>query len=352
MSDSETDPTFAVLPARLRRRIDRAFDTVAKQANGARDGAGPSRKKRKLDSQTPAAGADFGPGGFIVEDAPAPGGFIVDDPLAGGFIPDDSMGGGFVPSSTASTADEDEVMAHSSEADHIPFGLIPSALQLLDLQPDDEDVLSVFRNAATGWENRHAARAEPQDDSHLLVSRKDWRAVCAALLDAGDGGDGEDVDEEGDEENVEGYRSEEASGEEYVESGDEFEFGEGDEDSEDEYQEGGFERSKAAGPSRRNVRATKKSVKTKKRRSLSDSSLSSLESDDDSTLQKGPRRITARQKAEARRAFAMFFPDVPDESLDKQKIMIKDITRVATLLKEKLTAEEVRFVSSWRDNAC
>ena len=89
--------------------------------------------------------------------------------------------GGFLPPEPSS-ADDGE-LEDDTRADAIPFSAIPSALQALDLQPDDEDVLAVFRNAATGWENKGGS----EDDAHLLVGRKDWRAVCAALLDVGDG---------------------------------------------------------------------------------------------------------------------------------------------------------------------
>ncbi|KDN48402.1 hypothetical protein RSAG8_02994, partial [Rhizoctonia solani AG-8 WAC10335] len=32
--------------------------------------------------------------------------------------------------------------------------MVSTGLQMLDLPPDDEDVINVFRNAATGWESR------------------------------------------------------------------------------------------------------------------------------------------------------------------------------------------------------
>lgn len=273
----------------------------------------------------------------IIEDTSAPGGFIVDDTAPGGFIVDDSAGGGFIPEST-STTDEDDP-TNSNRIDHIPFAVIPSALQLLDLQPDDDDVLSVFRNAATGWENKHASRANEHGDSHLLVSRKDWRAVCAALMDVTTGDD-EDEDRDGDEDvemrdDDDGDMAGNESGEEYVESGDDSDFGEEDDDSDDEYTEGGFVRAKSQ-------RQTSDSpLKSRKRRGVTSTSLSPVNSSDEDEFEKTPQRITARQKAESRRAFTLFFPDVPDEDLDKQKIMIKDIARVSALLKEKLTAEEV-----------
>jgi len=54
-----------------------------------------------------------------------------------------------------------------------------------------------------------------------------------------------------------------------------------------------------------------------------------------------PKRITRQQKQDCRVAFSLFFPSIPDSSLDQQRISIKDIDRVAKLLKEKIKAEEI-----------
>ncbi|EKM50445.1 uncharacterized protein PHACADRAFT_104370 [Phanerochaete carnosa HHB-10118-sp] len=338
ISDAGDDPSFLALPLRMRGRVDRAFDSFSKLRSA--NGEEPARKKRKLASRGTASGGAT-PGGFLLEGTPEAGGFI-SDAGAGGFLPEDStLGGGFLPESS----DEDENAGENDDGarpDTIPFNLIPSALQLLDLQPDDEDVLSVFRNAATGWENERGA---PEDDAHLFVSRKDWRAVCAALLNVGGEDDAEDVDDEavGDNDPELSRPSEE----EYVESEDGSEEDEEDEDSDDEYQGGGFVRTKAAGTTSKSKTASKRG----KGRGTTESSLSPLEVSDDEDLEIRPKRITPRQKAEARRAFAMFFPNVPDKELDKQKIMIKDIARTESLINLKSTADEASidsFASSAR----
>lgn len=344
MSDSEADPGFTSLPARLQRRIDRAFDSVARHTSSS-DDTGTQAGKRKRYSSPRTASIPTGAGGFIAEDSPAPGGFIADVPPAGGFIPDDSMDGGFIPESPS--APQSEGVEEDSPLHYIPLSAVPSALQLLDLQPDDEDVLSVFRNAATGWENRHSSRAERQDDTRLLVSRKDWRAVCAALMDSGgdNDGDGDEGEIMEDVEMIEGNDGpyEEVSDEEYMESGEGSGSEEAD-DSDDEYTEGGFVRPKSR-PGKSETPNT--FSRGRKRRNVADSSLSPLDSGEEADDFSGsPKRITARQKAESRRAFALFFPDVPDQDLDKQRLMIKDIARVAALLREKLTAEDVRACGS------
>ncbi|KAI0766562.1 hypothetical protein BD413DRAFT_605731 [Trametes elegans] len=314
MAENEDDPAFAALPHTLQRRIDAAFDSVRKNSDG---GAGPPRKRRRLDDSEEPEPGGFVAGGFIPEE-PGAGGFVVDEPPAGGFVVDEPGVGG-------SDAEHEEDGGEDEERHtHIPLSMIPAALQILDLPPDDEDVFSVFRNAASGWGGRRGVQEEPED---ALVSRKDWRAVCTALLDTG-GGEEDDV-EMADEAEAAGEDVEEEarsdSGEEYVEESD-AEDGEG---SDDEYREGG-----GGGGFVRPQRATKASPKAVKRRSgRKAGSVRSSEEDE-------PRGLTARQKRECRTAFALFFPDVTEAELDRQRIGIKEITRVAQLLKEKITAEE------------
>ncbi|KAI0731281.1 hypothetical protein C8Q76DRAFT_774876 [Earliella scabrosa] len=335
-STDNDDPGYTALPSALKQRIDSAFDAAI---NNTRDSlvSHPPRKRRKLDRDAASQ-----PGGFIVEDAP-PGGFISDGSAPGGFLPE---GGGFIGEDgpvagdflADDRPDEDEVRSH------IPMALIPSALQLLDLQPDDEDVLAVFRNAATGWgQSTRTDRGAADDVSDLLVSRKDWRAVCAALLDAG-AAEEEDVDmaeadagvpvsdEDGDD--VEAASD---SAEEYIQSGgsDPSELGT-DDDSDDDYEQGGFVRSSGTGASSTKVNTGNRSTRAQSRRTRGRKD--GWEGSEEETSE--GHRLSARQKRECRATFALFFPDVADEELERQRIRIKDIARVADLLKEKITAEE------------
>ncbi|EIW58750.1 uncharacterized protein TRAVEDRAFT_47893 [Trametes versicolor FP-101664 SS1] len=308
MADDELDPGYAALPQELQARIDDAFDEALQDS--ATD-AEPAHKRRKLDH--PPAPGGFIAGGFIPEEQAA-GGFIVDEPNSGGgFVRDESpAAGGFITDA-------------GERQTHIPFSLIPTALQLLDLQPDDEDVLAVFRNAATGW----GGGGSEGEDEDARVSRKDWRAVCAALLDSGGSDEDGDVDmddrsEEAAEDGLEEAASD--SGEEFVQS--ESGAEESADGSDDDYEEGGggFVRSKGA----------KKGGKVATERQAARKTRSTAVNED------GEARagLSARQKAECRAAFALFFPDVSEGELGKQRIAIKDITRVAKLLKEKVTAEE------------
>jgi hypothetical protein len=222
----EDDPEFLELSARQRRAVDRAFE------RGMRAAKGRPSKRRRLNTSgpttgtaTPADGAGFvdDGGGFMPEDGggfvPEEGGgfvdegggfiddgggfipddageFIPDDDEGGGFMPDDG-GGGFVPDDEAGGFMPDEpsrasagpsarasraASANTDADERLPLRLMPTLLSSLGL-PSDEDVLSVFR-------------AMDEDG----VRRKDFRAVCAALMPPDDAppseGNGEEDEEE------------------------------------------------------------------------------------------------------------------------------------------------------------
>ncbi|KAI0924742.1 hypothetical protein AcV7_007297 [Taiwanofungus camphoratus] len=337
VDDTNEDSGFSALPLTVRQHIDRAFDAALISSVGQYDEfqPGPSRKRRKIDNNSTPDGGFIAaePGGFVPDDK-QPGGFIVDEPAPGGFMVDDGpQAGGFIVED-----EEDDV----SQSDHtqIPLSLIPTALQLLDLQPDDEDVLSVFRTAASGWGQGSRSKFGQDDEQEQHVSRKDWRAVCAALLDAGAQSadvSGDAADEGGADSRTRDDMNEDDSGseDEYMDDdNEESESADDAEDSDDEYREGGFIAPKSKGKSKAAARQPKE---TAARRASKVSSLVASEEEDDDR----PRRLTARQETECRRVFGLFFPDTPDGDLDEQRIMIKDITRVAKLLKEKIKTEEI-----------
>ncbi|KAG6380932.1 hypothetical protein JVT61DRAFT_5325 [Boletus reticuloceps] len=248
----QDDLSFVVLPVRLRHRIDDAFDSVATSGTQSKSGV-------------PV-------GGFIVED---PG-------------PSQYEAGGFIIEELASTQS------------HIPLSEIPRALNLLDLSPDD-DIMGVFKNAVTGWGAQNACNNG--------VSRKDWRAVCAALLE------GEHVDGSVEENPV----VDEDMGTDSGPDSDEYQMDpELSDDSEeplsDEYEEPSV-----------SVRTKNIPQRTPTKRTKAETS----------------RQLTESQKAQCRREFSRFFPQVSDNELDHQRIMIKDIVRAAELLKENLKTEEI-----------
>jgi hypothetical protein len=307
------DEIFSTLPASLRRRIDDAFDIAAKGFNGDGD-AEPALLSTSEASPTPSL-PSMEPAGFIPYETQA------------GFMLEDSKN---LPSNSI-IEDESSFMSPSSNPflirspALIPMTHIPTALQLLGLQSNDEESLSVFRKAASGWTHSIShSRPNSQSERELVVSREDWRAVCAVLLEPGsrDGGEGGGLGEgpsdlalhsdmndesEPDEESDEyQYEDEPFAGE----SSDE------EEDSDEEYT---------------NNRRTKF-------KSLRNSHVHSLSSSSGQTS----RTLTPHQSLECRRAFALFFDvEADSEELEKKKITIKEISSTATLLKEKLRAEEV-----------
>ena len=265
-ADNEDDPSFMALSARLRHRIDRAFDSVVSSGT----------QLRQSSFEVPA-------GGFIIEETESgpsqyeAGGFIVEDPSSKSF----------------------------GAQSHIPLSEIPRALNLLDLFPDD-DIMGVFKNAATGWGAQNA-----YNDG---VGRKDWRAVCAALLE-GEHGDGSDEENAVADEDIEmgadsGPDSDEYQMEELS--------GDTEEASSDEYEE-----SNAATRAKKSQKPVPRGTPTKSR----ETDIS--------------KQLSESQKAQCRQEFSRFFPHISDNELDRQRIMIKDITRVADLLKENLKTEEV-----------
>ncbi|KZO98461.1 hypothetical protein CALVIDRAFT_535103 [Calocera viscosa TUFC12733] len=196
----QTDDLTA-LPPHLREEIDVAFDRAARASSRtapADESESPRRSKRRRLNPEPAQ--EDTEGGFMLyaEEGEEPA-------SAGGFLPDEPPeAGGFLPSSSPAAA--------AKKPSHLPLSSIPLALKLLRLPPDDDDVLSTFREAATGW-------GEGGGGEEQGVSREDWRAVCAVLIgqreelpeEEEDGEDGEEL-EEGEEGGF--ARQEEGEGEE------------------------------------------------------------------------------------------------------------------------------------------
>jgi hypothetical protein len=256
----------------------------------------------------------------------ASGGFLLND--------DGDLPGGFFPPSPPAVALESD-----GQPSHIPLSHIPYALQLLDLPPDDEEVLAVFHNAATGWgedyiSSRLTAHGRKRDSTttgndddmaQKLVSLKDWRAVCTALMD--DGGDvegnaegnavdGEDPDAAGEDPSSELDESSDRSSDEYRVT--------------DARSRKRSRKSAPAGVSgtTRRTRARKTQSETARGRSPLSPSTSA--------------DITPRQKRECLRTFLLFFPSVPEEVAKRKRLGVREVNAAATLLNEKIKTEEVR----------
>ncbi|KAK2459607.1 hypothetical protein APHAL10511_008362 [Amanita phalloides] len=189
----------------------------------------------------------------------------------------------------------------------IPLSLISDALLRLELPPDDDQILSVFRNAASGW----SSATNRIDDHHVpsggQVTRDDWRSVCAVLLEH----HAEDRLDTGSEGSAEEVVDLDGSSSDFYASSD---------------AEGTLADSDYEGDATARVRVPCT------RRSGEGNLVSN-------TAEK--YTLTKKQQEMCFDAFSLFFPSVPLEDVPNKKIMIKDIQRVAGLLGEKLTADEM-----------
>ncbi|KZT61713.1 hypothetical protein CALCODRAFT_349222 [Calocera cornea HHB12733] len=317
---------LAALPQHLRDEIDAAFDRVAAaSASSSRDddGSARQRKRRKLN-RMPPAGEETG-GGFMVdmegaEDGPSAGGFLPDEPIsAGGFLTIDQAGG-FLPSSP--------VPAHP-EATHIPLSLIPRALKLLRLQPDDDVVLATFREAATGWGG--------SEGGEHGVSREDWRAVCAVLVGGRECAAGEAGEEAGgfDPDDLESSLTED---EEDAWQPSPSPVSDLDADADADYAEA------------QRTPSSKRASKGKGRARETEAELSELTYAD----------LSGKKRGEVREAFALFFEEAGGKGVGSgnadergkgkeraapptvtRRIGAADLARVAKMLNEKISSAEI-----------
>ncbi|KAF8634857.1 hypothetical protein AX17_004105 [Amanita inopinata Kibby_2008] len=262
--------SFCNLPPSLQCRIDRAFDLSASSVTPKSDHSLPTARE-SLDGSSRRD--DTG------------GGFIVDEPVK-------------LPAEGASN-DEPKVTP-----DRIPLRVVPEALRRLNLPSNDQQVLSVFRNAASGWSS---ATNNVGCASGGLISREDWRSVCSVLYE---------------------HRAEEPASDYDVQNGD---F---DEEESDEYHDSASHASSE--DSVDEYFGERASLARRHRTRMHHSP-----SDSHSEPSRQGDNLTKRQKDVCMDAFALFFPSTPLNELPNQKIMIKDIQRVANILGEKLKMEEI-----------
>ncbi|KAJ3797363.1 hypothetical protein GGU11DRAFT_725273 [Lentinula aff. detonsa] len=323
------DQAFFALPQYLQRRIDSAYFSAVKHAhvtNSHRDAGTlrsssvePPPKRRKTSVHE--LSADSG-GGFIVEDPS-------DMPI--------STGDGFIRE--VNEVNGNSALQSTSEIlpPWIPFSSIPTALQLLDLPPDDEQVLGIFRNAASGWDNRDRI------DDNLEVTQADWRAVCTILLEprSGAGDDNIEVENQirpGDLEEDDEYVQDLSEVDLDLNSDDGA-------DSDDNYDPGPSSTSKfktksSRRPARTELVGSMSGGQRRTRVSRLRSDGSDFDPFDEEGSSSGTGRLTSRQKATCIEAFGLFFPDAKDD-LGQRRLMLSDIQRVTKLLGEKLKAEEM-----------
>lgn len=195
---------------------------------------------------------------------------------------------------------------------HIPLTSIPSALRTLDLPPDDDQILSIFRNAASGWtSSSNNVLGKPDEE---MVSRDDWRSVCAVLF--------EHYEEEYADDSEIGPMDIDGSDQSMGSEDRLSTSGSSDGGSDEDYVEGSVALS-----SRLRTHPRKAKIN---RTSFSPTSTPS------------PReKLSPRQQRSCLETFALFFPSISKSGISDQKITIKDIQRVSKLLGEKINANEV-----------
>lgn len=274
-----SDSLFLTLPLRLQRLIDEAFDSTTDPDYTVYDKA-----KDKANDTIPQQNPTIGAGGFLVESY----------------------------ESRPNTSNTDEGVLDSQNnkrRSSIPLSSIPSALQLLDLAPDDSEVLSVFKNAASGWSSGSTTSFEGINPQENFVSREDWHSVCAVLLEH------RNSEVSGDESLSRNWQDVDLDSESLV---DLESVADSTESSGDEYMV-------------HHIRPRKK-VQAQHRQSTS-------------RLASPPLHLTStRQKETCFKTFALFFPEVPHHKLADHRIMIKDLQRVSKLLGETIRAEEVSII--------
>ncbi|KAL5477010.1 hypothetical protein ACEPAI_3197 [Sanghuangporus weigelae] len=341
MSDSDVDDAVASLPEQTLRRIDEAFDRAISESR-------PEEKQRPRKRRRIEQDAQPGPS----TEPELAGGFLLDDNDNNGNADLIDAGGGFVLEDNDD--EENENASSTSQPTLIPLALVPRALQLLDLDPSDTQVLSVFKNAASSWsdENQEGRRRprraqqlsnlsdmDEEAEAEQVISRRDWRAVCAALIPSGNPLDSpltsiEDSDNDGDTRAVPEEESD--SGSSAVVSGDLEES----DTSSDEYIPDSKRKGKGKSKSKSRLQNNKSSPSKKARQSKGKTR---RDSTPDTTT------LTSRQQQDTLSAFALFFPskpkgtrsDLSEDELSKKRLTIKDIANAAASIKEKITAEEI-----------
>lgn len=315
LDDSSDSEGISYISPNTLASIDHALNRAVQEAKQEIAG-GVERpvKRRRVSREPPEEPA----GGFVVEEN-------------GENFNEDN--GGFVTDGIAAEEVSDDHFRGNEES-HIPLSLVPRALQILDLNPSDQDTLSVFANAAeqpSPSDSRAWSRNE-EGDLEEVVARKDFRAVCAVLLPETFA-----TTTESGRNNMMQMSVPQSPLSSLGESSDAFEDAE---TSEDEYVPEGLKKRgklvKARSPNK-----SKKVVGEGEPRSArikSSRKIAHQGSD--------PQELTSRQKRDALTAFSLFFPELRGEEPDEHVLMerrlgIRDIADAASLIKEKLKAEEV-----------
>lgn len=283
------DDDWGRLNASQRRNIQRVFEKY-------RSGRNKSKKSIVNDSIDNNDSA----GGFLPEDeqnSSMGGGFIPDgsstEPAGGGggFIPEPDeagQGGGFMVEESNSDDDVPQTELNNS----LPLSRIKAALIALHLDENDDQVLEIFQQAASGW---GSASAEADADA-ALIPWQDFASVAAVLVSQRDA-DKNDADNSSDEEDDDVYKQQP--------------------DEDDEEMEG---------------------VSEVESDGISDVVEDEQVVDDLGTSKK--RKVTQKQHESSLDTFRLFFSN-PDSVTEDSKMSLSDLSRVIKSLNEKISDTQV-----------
>lgn len=293
------DADIAALPKETLHRIDHAFDRAVTEFSSEVSEGPPHKRQRKFQEQSSSK---------------LPDDRLQENDTGGGFLLEDS---------------DSQVIRQSEHKDVeldmdmlIPFSAIPRALQILELPPDDSEILNVLSNAASGW---HAG-SNQVNNSESFVTRRDWRAVCAVLLAP--------IQGEDDQVHLEDQRRTSIDGSALSSLSSESEGAYDDESSEDEYVP-----DKDIGKNKSNT-LYKKSIH-KQKRSITSREIGSPGADRELSIMESQRR-------NALDAFSLFFSAASSDSDNTKTTELKDrvlnsehLMKAAQILKERISPDEV-----------
>lgn len=175
--EDEVDPDFLALSRAQQNIIDAAYE----RATG-------STKRRK----TGYGLATGNGGGFMTEGGG--GGFLPDDGDGqGGFVDDMMMGGGFMTENAEEPiAQPTSHLYEQTDIDGITLSAMPKVMNSLQLTWD-EDVLAAFEGVCT----------QTTSTGETYATRRDFRAVCAALMEPEENGEDQRMSEDNDDDDDE-----------------------------------------------------------------------------------------------------------------------------------------------------